>query len=897
MKNTVAHVQYILYRLKQLTTGGSPAASGLSTERAAHVSKGATSARRLDMRIGSAAIGFVGIAVAIIGLTVGGLRSDAITNASVNIGNIATVLAEQTKRSVQSVDLVLTDIRDNVKAQGSRTSEEFRNLLAGKDTFSYLVDFLKRLPEADVITIVDEYGKIINLSRSWPAPAVDVSDRDFFKVFRESDSQALYVSEPVVSRVSGRPVLFFGRRISSPDGIFLGVVLVGLEPNYLRDIYESVTSVPGQSFELRSTNGRVLVQYPQKPDNAANGGSHLMADRSVGPFPLTVRVAISRRSALAGWESRALFIALGTMLVLAFLIFVLLVLRRQSRELTEINARMDLAFNNMSQGLCFFDGQHRLIVCNERYLDLYTISPDHVGPGTTLREIVDLRFQAGSCPKMTKAEYLSWRDSISVSDRASDTVVELQNGKIYKIGHRPMPGGGWVSTHEDVTESKSNEDRLAYLAHHDVLTGLANRLVFKREIERAISEIGDKQRAIAILMLDLDRFKKVNDSLGHAAGDNLLQQVTNRLRALVKDGDVISRVGGDEFALIQNCPHFKDEVAPPESGIALAKQIIDAINQPFEIHNQKVFIGTSIGISLAPHDGADAEDLLNKADIALYASKASGRNSYRIFEPEMMAAVNEHNKLEADMRLGLQRGQFELYYQVFAEVSTRKITGVEALVRWHHPEYGLLSPLRFIPIAESTGLIVPLGEWILQRACQDAMSLPDSVTVAVNLSSVQFRTRNLFDVVISALNSSGLPARRLELEITESVLLEQETDYVAQLRLLKKAGISIALDDFGTGYSSLSYLKQFPFDKIKIDRTFTKDIARVGDSMAIVSAVIGLARSLEMITTAEGIETEEQFEIIRAGGVTLAQGFLFGKPSPICEIKISEDVLVDEHIA
>jgi diguanylate cyclase (GGDEF)-like protein len=558
---------------------------------------------------------------------------------------------------------------------------------------------------------------------------------------------------------------------------------------------------------------------------------------------------------------------------------------------------MDLAFNNMSQGLCFFDGQQRLIVCNERYLDLYTISPDRVGPGTTLREIVDLRFQAGSCPKMTKAEYLSWRDSISVSDRPSDTVVELQNGKIYKIGHRPMPGGGWVSTHEDVTESKSNEDRLAYLAHHDVLTGLANRPVFKKEIERAISEIGDKQRAIAILMLDLDRFKKVNDSLGHAAGDNLLQQVTNRLRTLVKDGDVISRVGGDEFALIQNWPHFKDEVALREGGIALAKQIIDAINQPFEIHNQKVFIGTSIGISLAPHDGADAEELLNKADIALYASKASGRNSYRIFEPEMMAAVNEHNKLEADMRLGLQRGQFELYYQVFAEVSTRKITGVEALVRWRHPEYGLLSPLRFIPIAESTGLIVPLGEWILQRACQDAMSLPDSVTVAVNLSSVQFRTRNLFDVVISALNSSGLPARRLELEITESVLLEQETDYVAQLRLLKKAGISIALDDFGTGYSSLSYLKQFPFDKIKIDRTFTKDIARVGDSMAIVSAVIGLARGLEMITTAEGIETEEQFEIIRAGGVTLAQGFLFGKPSPISEIRISEDVLLHEHIA
>jgi diguanylate cyclase (GGDEF)-like protein len=550
----------------------------------------------------------------------------------------------------------------------------------------------------------------------------------------------------------------------------------------------------------------------------------------------------------------------------------------------------------MSQGLCFFDKQQRLIVCNERYLDLYGVSPDNVGPGTTLRDIVDLRFQAGSSPKMTQGEYLAWRNSISVSDRPSDTIVELQNGKIYKIGHRPMPGGGWVATHEDVTESKRNEDRLAYLAHHDALTGLANRQLFKEEIENAISDTGNQREPIAILMIDLDRFKKVNDSLGHAAGDDLLKHVAERLKAIVKDCDIVARVGGDEFAIIQNCPDSKDGVAPFDGSIVLAKRIIDAINQPFEIQNQKMFVGTSVGISLAPRDGTDAEDLLNKADIALYASKTNGRNAYTFFDSEMMAVVNEHNKLEADMRLGLQRGEFELHYQVFAAVSTRKITGVEALVRWRHPEYGLLPPLRFIPIAESTGLIIPLGEWILQRACQDAMSLPDSVMVAVNLSPVQFRTRNLFDVIMGALNSSGLPPKRLEVEITESVLLEQETDYVTQLRQLKNAGISIALDDFGTGYSSLSYLKQFPFDKIKVDRTFTKDIARAGESMAIVSAVIGLARGLEMVTTAEGIETEEQFEIIRAGGVTLAQGFLFGKPSPISEIRISEDVRANKLV-
>ncbi len=446
-----------------------------------------------------------------------------------------------------------------------------------------------------------------------------------------------------------------------------------------------------------------------------------------------------------------------------------------------------------------------------------------------------------------------------------------------------MPDGGWVATHEDVTASKRDEARISYMAHHDVLTGLASRSYFTEKIEQARASLESSGRPFGLLMLDLDRFKAVNDSRGHAAGDALLKEVARRLRSVTSGDDVVARLGGDEFAIITFGAAMAKQQLRHAAVTALARQIIALINEPFLIEGHSAFVGGSIGIALAPEDGSETEELMRKADLALYKSKSEGRNVFTLFDARMTAETSELHKLENEMRAGLSRSEFEVHYQPIVDARSARVVGAEALVRWRHPEHGLVAPARFIPLAESTGLVVAIGEFVLHRACRDALGWPADIKVAVNLSAVQFRKTNLFDVIMGALNDSGLPAARLEVEVTESVLLENESDCAALLHRLKKIGISVALDDFGTGYSSLSYLKQFPFDKIKIDRSFTADVADDAGSMAIVSAIIGLSRGMNMITTAEGIETERQFEIMRAAGVTLAQGYLFGRPCPIGE--------------
>jgi diguanylate cyclase (GGDEF)-like protein len=434
------------------------------------------------------------------------------------------------------------------------------------------------------------------------------------------------------------------------------------------------------------------------------------------------------------------------------------------------------------------------------------------------------------------------------------------------------------------------------MAHHDALTGLASRSYFTETIEAARTRL-DQGHPFGVLMLDLDRFKAINDSMGHAAGDTLLKEVARRLQQVIGEGDVVARLGGDEFAIITFGASIDSDEPHHDGAIALARHTLDVINEPFLIDNKTVFVGTSIGIALAPDDGIQTEDLLKKADLALYKSKEKGRNVYSLFDPQMMVETTELHKLEADMRLGLSRSEFEVHYQPIIDARTRKITGAEALVRWHHPEHGLIAPAKFIPLAEATGLIVPLGEFVLHRACCDATTWPGDLKVAVNLSAIQFRKTNLFDVIMCALIESGLPPERLEVEVTESVLMENETDYAALLHQLKNIGVSVALDDFGTGYSSLSYLKQFPFDKIKIDRSFIADVADDEGSMAIVSAIIGLSRSLNMTTTAEGIETERQFEIMRAAGVTFAQGYLIGRPCRIAEFNAGLELASRQKVA
>jgi len=432
---------------------------------------------------------------------------------------------------------------------------------------------------------------------------------------------------------------------------------------------------------------------------------------------------------------------------------------------------------------------------------------------------------------------------------------------------------------EDVTQHRASEARIAHIVQHDALTDLPNRILFHDRLTRGLGRIERDGGVMAVLCIDLDQFKTVNDTLGHPVGDALLQIVSQRLTGCVREGDTVARLGGDEFAVIQHNLESADDAG------RLAQRIVEALSAPCEVLGHQVVTGASIGVALAPADGADAEDLLKKADMALYRTKADGRGAYRYFEPEMDARMKTRRLLELDLRRALSEGEFELYYQPLFDLAQDRISGCEALVRWNHPTRGLVMPGEFIGLAEEIGLIIGMGEWCLKQACAEAAGWPEHMKVAVNLSPVQFRSRNLVQTVVQALASSGLNPNRLELEITESVLLHETAGNMKVLHELRELGVRIAMDDFGTGYSSLSYLRSFPFDKIKIDRSFISDLAGDPDALAIVKAVTSLGAGLNIITTAEGVETSEQMEQLRLEGCTEVQGYLISRPCNVATLR------------
>jgi diguanylate cyclase (GGDEF)-like protein len=551
--------------------------------------------------------------------------------------------------------------------------------------------------------------------------------------------------------------------------------------------------------------------------------------------------------------------------------------RRLAREAEQERERLQAAVSNMPIGLCMFDSEQQLIISNSRYAELYNIPQDLTKPGTPLRNILQARITGGIYAEIKTQEHINVVLERAARGKPDLDTRELHDGRILNIIHQPMEGGGWVATHEDVTERRRAEDRIRHMARHDALTDLPNRVLFKERIEEVLRHVPRGETA-AVLCLDLDRFKSVNDTLGHPVGDALLKSVADRLRESVREADSVARFGGDEFAIIQlGGPQ-------PQAATALSQRIIEKLSAPYSIDGHQIVIGTSIGVALVPDDGCDADTLLKNADMALYRAKNDGRGIYRFFESEMDARMQARRTLELDLRRALIEGEFELFYQPVVNVKSRTVTSFEALVRWQHPQRGLVSPADFIPLAEEIGLIVPLGEWILRRACCDAASWPDGIAVAVNLSPVQFKTNKLLEAVMTALAVSKLPAHRLELEITEGVLLVETDSTLSLLHQLRALGVRIAMDDFGTGYSSLSYLRSFPFDKIKIDRSFIRSMSEQDSSIAIIRAVTGLSASLGMATTAEGVETREQLDRVVSEGCTEVQGFLFSAARPVSEV-------------
>jgi diguanylate cyclase (GGDEF)-like protein len=533
-----------------------------------------------------------------------------------------------------------------------------------------------------------------------------------------------------------------------------------------------------------------------------------------------------------------------------------------------------------------FDSARRLVVCNRHYANLYRLPPELQKVGTPHDAIITHRVMSGLLAGGSNAKAVEKKlDALNElpPDQPSIRIDELADGRLIRVIRQPMEGGGWVATHEDITLQKRTEMQIIHMARHDSLTGLANRAVLLEKVNEALARNRRNGEVFTVFMLDLDRFKGVNDTLGHHIGDELLKEAARRLKLSLRETDTLARLGGDEFAIVQT-----GESNQREAAIALAIRIIDNLNEPFEIEGHKLNIGTSIGIALAPDDGADSDELMKKADMALYRAKAEGRNCHSFFDPTMTAQADARHHMEKDLRRAIANKEFELHYQPVVDVKTGMICGAEALVRWRHPEKGLINPLEFIPLAEETGLIVPLGEWVLQQACADAVKWPSRVKVAVNLSSVQFKKGNLLDVILCILVETGLSPQRLELEITESTLFENEGSNVTMMYQLKNLGISIALDDFGTGYSSLSYLTMFPFDKIKIDKSFTLNMTRNPTSAAIITAVLSLGRSLGIATTAEGVETRQELRSLCASGVNFLQGYLFGRPCPVSEFDVNK---------
>lgn len=557
-----------------------------------------------------------------------------------------------------------------------------------------------------------------------------------------------------------------------------------------------------------------------------------------------------------------------------------LVQRREALvdELSVQHHRLEAALENMSQGLCMVDANGNLAVCNRKFADMLRVPSDACVAGAVFFGLLShspvFEDPASGALQRYAAEYFL----MTCSNRRSNLQQSWFDGRVVSISHQPLPMGGFIETFEDVTEVRRADARIAHMALHDPLTDLPNRVLLYRHLQEALA--GHPPARCALLYVDLDHFKTVNDTLGHAIGDELLQQAAVRLSGQIRAQDTVARLGGDEFALLLQSITGHDQIA------ALADRLIRSVSQPYELNGHEVVIGASVGIATAPDHASEPGELIRFADLALYTAKSTGRGRYCFFEPEMEESMRDRRTLELELRRAIIHEEFELYYQPFINLKPRRINGFEALLRWRSPTRGLIAPDEFIPLAEELGLIVPIGEWVLRQACRHAMEWAGHIRVAVNLSPVQFHRSDVVGAVRRALEESGLPPHRLELEVTESLMLQNTDVVLLTLHQLRAIGVSIAMDDFGTGYSSLSYLTMFPFDRIKIDRAFTNGIDQRPESLAVIRAVTGMCTSLGIVSTAEGVETATQMGLLDAEQCDEVQGFLFSRPKPKCDIEV-----------
>jgi diguanylate cyclase (GGDEF)-like protein len=619
--------------------------------------------------------------------------------------------------------------------------------------------------------------------------------------------------------------------------------------------------------------------------------------RRIANFPLVAAVSRSEDSVLRDWTKTAWLLSIVSTLSALLVAAVSLIMARRWRAQAAFLARLaesealarqqsmqfETTLANLPQGLCMFDRDMRIAVANTQYSRLYDLAPEDIPVGTTMAEVIERRIARGVYAEGDPDEYR--RSELTARD-SGGALRRLTNGRMIAVNRFAMPDGGWISQHEDVTEAHGAMERISFLARQDSLTHLFNRAQL---IEKMTDFLGLVRRGAAtgfcVFLLDLDMFKGVNDTLGHGAGDQLLKQVGQRLRRATRDVDVAARLGGDEFAIL----FILDETSKRKDAESLATRLLAVIGEPYVIDAHHVVIGTSIGIATAPEDGLRIDDLMLKADLALYKAKAAGRNSFRFYDAMLENEARLRNTLQLDLHAALAEEQFELFYQPIVCAATQRMVCAEALIRWRHPRDGLISPDSFIPIAEATGMIVPIGAWVIRRAALDALDWPAHVNVAVNISPMQFRKGDLVETIARVLAETGFPARRLDVEITENVFMKDSSENLAIIQRLKQLGLSISLDDFGTGYSSLAYVRAFPLDKIKIDKSFVAEALQSRDCAAIIATIVHLARSLNISTVAEGVETQDQHQFLRAAGCTYFQGYYFGRPMSVDQLKLRLD--------